>query len=210
MQHPEPAEFMCDDGVTLRAHLWNRGQDVALLVHQPGGDLDRWIQLALALDEIGVSVLAFDLRGHGLSDGTWNPDRLGQDIGGALSWLRERYGGISILIAEGLGADESVKVADDGTIAALVLLSPIQPPGQGGRDSACPKLIVVGGQDPDRLAVARDFCDHIVGPHLLLDLPTKAQGADLLRGPFSMKVIESINAFLAVDLGLKRKSEVGS
>jgi len=208
MRHPEPAEFAAEDGVMLRGQLWDRGPHTALLVHRPGGDLDRWTPLARALEAVDVSVLAFDLRGHGLSDGVWIANLLRHDIAVARRWLAERYRGLSILIGEDRAAGECSRIADDGSVSALVLLSPIEPHGAQGRESASPKLIVVGGQEVARLALARDHYDRFVGPRLLMDLPTAAQGADLLRGPGSSHLLESINAFLAVDLGLKRNARV--
>lgn len=205
---PEPAEFEAEDGLMLRGQLWQRGPHAALLVHRPGGDLDRWAPLAVALEAVDVSVLAFDLRGHGLSDGVWNPKLLQHDVAVARRWLCEHYRGLSILVAEDRAADECAKITDDGSVAALVLLSPIEPLEAKGRRSTCPKLIVVGGQDESRLAVARDHYDHFVGPRLLMDLPTIAQGADLLHGPESSHVVESITVFLAVDLGLRRNTGV--
>lgn len=207
---PQAVELAAEPGLTLRGQHWDRGPNAAVLVHRPGGDLDRWRYLAHSLDQVGLSTLTFDLRGHGLSDGAWTDDALHRDIATAIKWLRERHPGLCILIAEGRGADECLTIADEGEIAALILISPSRRPSHGGRESACPKLLAVGGQDEESLAIARDVYNHVVGPRLLIDLPTSDQGADLFDGISSVRLLESINVFLAVDLGLTNRREVAT
>ena len=63
-----PVEFVTDDGVTLRGECRGGDRDWLVLVHDLGSDLDCW-DLFPELWAWPLSVLAFDLRGHGGSDG---------------------------------------------------------------------------------------------------------------------------------------------
>jgi hypothetical protein len=72
-------------GPVVRGVRRGEGAAVALLLHEPGADLDAWghlpDQLARALP---LTVIALDLPGHGLSDDPWEPERLGDLIQFAL------------------------------------------------------------------------------------------------------------------------------
>lgn len=82
-QEPEKVRFQSVDGVQLHGTYWpgrGRTPPVVLLVHELGKDSRQkvWRELAVALQKEKYAVLAFDLRGHGLStevepDLFWQP-----------------------------------------------------------------------------------------------------------------------------------------
>src|SRR5581483_7066133 len=90
---------------TLRGQRWGEAQPVALLVHEPGADLDAWGVLpALLAASLGVAVEAFDLPGHGLADDPWQPERLAE-LMTALARARGGAGSPAIVAAgESAGA----------------------------------------------------------------------------------------------------------
>jgi len=89
----DEVELFTPDGVRLRG--WYKPPEngaVILLLHGAGGSREAMRPFALMLASHGYGVLAFDLRGHGTSEGRTN--RLGwqgtQDVGAALDFLRAR------------------------------------------------------------------------------------------------------------------------
>ncbi len=79
-------DFILQDGTRLHPHDWPVAQAKArlLAVHGLGEHGARYAQLARELNALGISVRAYDHRGHGLSDGPRGavPDRdaLAQDL----------------------------------------------------------------------------------------------------------------------------------
>ena len=91
----EDVSFRSSDGKLLRGWLFPRGDRAVVMVHGKDGhrlDGARAVGLAHALAANGYSVLAFDLRGHGESEG----DRfsLGEyerlDVAAAVGFLEQR------------------------------------------------------------------------------------------------------------------------
>ncbi len=91
----EPAELRTEDGLVLRG--WyapgSRGSAV-VLVHGLGANRAELLPEAALLLRRGHSVLLFDSRASGASEGslaTWG-DRERRDVGAALRWVRSRPG----------------------------------------------------------------------------------------------------------------------
>jgi pimeloyl-ACP methyl ester carboxylesterase len=118
----EDVSFRTDDGKLLRGWFFGRGDRAVVMVHGKDGhrlDGDRTVAMARAFVANGYSVLAFDLRGHGESEG----DRfsLGQyerrDVAAAVGFLEQR--GFSArrvaLFGESMGA---------GTVIQTLILRP--------------------------------------------------------------------------------------
>src|SRR6266568_1953493 len=91
----EDVSFRSSDGKLLRGWLFPRGDRAVVMVHGKDGrrlDGERTVALARAFTASGYSVLAFDLRGHGESEG----DRfsLGEyerlDVAAAVGFLEGR------------------------------------------------------------------------------------------------------------------------
>ena len=103
----EPVEFMSADGVTLlRARTTSRraaldDPDSWIVVR----DLDSLNSLADALAPAEFSVLGFDLRGHGLSDGIWNDEESVLDVtAAAITWAQGEGAGQIMAVAAGESA----------------------------------------------------------------------------------------------------------
>src|SRR5262249_27969255 len=82
--HAVPVEFGAPGGPVLRGARWGSGERCAVLVHEEAADLEAWRPLVGDLLDLGLSVLAFDLRGHGASDDPWSPDGVVGDLRAAL------------------------------------------------------------------------------------------------------------------------------
>jgi fermentation-respiration switch protein FrsA (DUF1100 family) len=125
---PEDAWFESADETKL--HGWfvahPHPQGVALLCHGNAGNVS-WLGVTLAIlrDRHRLSVLAFDYRGYGRSEGRPTEPAVLEDARAARQWLAERTGvGESdvILMGISLGGGVAVDLAQDGA-RGLVLAS---------------------------------------------------------------------------------------
>lgn len=74
---PRAIEQRLPWGPVLRGLRWSAGPDVALLLHEPGVDVDAWGSVPGEIaGQLGIETVAVDLPGHGLSDDPWEPERL--------------------------------------------------------------------------------------------------------------------------------------
>ena len=126
---PEDARFQAADGTRL--HGWyaahERPRAVVLFCHGNAGNVTNRADTLRVLNEfVGVSVLIFDYRGYGRSEG--KPDEPGvlADARAARAWLAEREGVPEeeiVLMGRSLGgAVAAILAAEDGA-RALVLES---------------------------------------------------------------------------------------
>lgn len=154
---PEAVRFTTVDGVVLHGSLWRTGDPRApavVFVHQARADRSEW---SAVIEEVrrlapGLTVLAFDLRGHGASteagDRTlrWKElqsgDRTGlrrwagctDDVQAAVAYLRARGAGTVPraigLVGSSIGSTSALRAAANdgvvgpGNIAAVVAFSP--------------------------------------------------------------------------------------
>ncbi|MEZ4417366.1 MAG: alpha/beta fold hydrolase [Gemmatimonadota bacterium] len=126
----EEVEFS-SGGLTLRG-WWIEGSPraeapAAVLVHGWAANAGRMMPVAEALVAAGVSVLAFDVRGHGRSDAasvvTLRHYR--DDVQAALRFLAERRpGGRTVLVGHSMGGAAAILATADGhPVGALALLA---------------------------------------------------------------------------------------
>ena len=115
------------DGIRLGAwYLPVAGGGPGVLVcNGNAGDRSMRVELAAALNRLGLSVLLFDYRGYGGNPGRPSEDGLAADARAAQSWLAAQPGVEKIVyFGESLGAAVAVGLAVERPPAALVLRSP--------------------------------------------------------------------------------------
>jgi uncharacterized protein len=125
----EDAWFQSDDGVNLHgwfvAHPQPRG--VALFCHGNGGNVSTQAEMLRDLNQHhGLSVLAFDYRGYGRSEGCPSEPGILQDARAARRWLAGRTGTFEsdiILIGQSLGGGVAIDLAANDGARALVLMN---------------------------------------------------------------------------------------
>ena len=92
------------DGLDLAARGWKpeNPKAVAVLVHGHGEHTNRYQHVAQAFNDSGYALLAFDLRGHGLSAGqrghTPHFDNLLDDISDFIGEARKLYPGLPLFL----------------------------------------------------------------------------------------------------------------
>jgi uncharacterized protein len=127
-----------EDGIQLGAWYFpvpGRGPAV-LVCNGNGGDRSLRLQLAAALNRMGLSVLLFDYRGYGGNPGRPTEDGLAADARAAEAWLATQSEVDPERIAyfgESLGAGVAVGLAMERPPAALVLRSPFTSLAEVGR-----------------------------------------------------------------------------
>jgi acylglycerol lipase len=122
------------DGVALRGRLWpvsQQTQRVFVVVHGLKDHGGRYAELAEALTPGGTAVAAFDLRGHGRSDGprafVRRFSEYGADLRTEIEGLKLRFPGRPILLfGHSLGGAVAARFALDhpNELAGLVLSAP--------------------------------------------------------------------------------------
>jgi len=102
-----------------------RGGWGILLCHGNAGNLSHRVDLFRLLLETGVSVLAFDYRGYGLSQGRPSEEGVCQDAMAAYRWLRKRGFAAERIVAlgESLGGAVAAELARREPLGGLILQS---------------------------------------------------------------------------------------
>jgi pimeloyl-ACP methyl ester carboxylesterase len=202
----EPIEAETADGVVLRGEL-RRGRTSMWLVfvHDVGGDIDDWRPAIDAMTGTGWNLLAFDLRGHGGSDGEWNPIKGSLDVEAGVAVARRCGAEHVAILGAGYGAVACLEcvsraVAEPASPLAdsLVLLSPGPLENRdawGLRGEGLAKLIIsssLGAQDADAEVLMRAS----IGWTVRVTFATGEHGTGLLRGPFAHHVADRVVSFL--------------
>lgn len=125
----EDARFQAADGTRL--HGWyvprQNARAAVLFCHGNGGNLSHRIDALVMLNHrVGVSVLIFDYRGYGRSEGKPNEAGVLADARAARAWLaaREKISAADVvLMGESLGGAVAVDLAAHDGARALVLES---------------------------------------------------------------------------------------
>lgn len=191
----EPVEIRARDGVVLRGELRRAGADWAILVHDRGEDLDAWARLPAVLADDGLSVLAFDLRGHGGSEGEADGSREGDDLEDVVRFVRALGAERVFLGAAGASAGAALAVGAD-TAAALFALAPAGLAEEVADAPSLPKLMIVPAGDPRQEEEASALQRRLCGWALVVRVPVSEPGLALLRSSWLTNVQDYIVRFL--------------
>jgi uncharacterized protein len=116
-----------DDGIRLGAWYFPvpGGGPAVLVCNGNGGDRSGRVELAAALNRMGLSALLFDYRGYGGNPGKPSEDGTAADAHAAQAWLAAQPGIEKIVyFGESLGAAVALGLAIEKAPAALILRSP--------------------------------------------------------------------------------------
>ena len=194
---PRAIEQRLPWGPVLRGLRWGDGPGVALLLHEPGTDLDTWATLPAEITgQLGIETVAVDLPGHGLSDDPWEPERLPdlvrnlQDIAPAP--------GLRFLIAAGDSAIAALEQAAALELSGVVCLSPLWPVHgwRVRRSPRVPKLFVAGSLTGTDLDDARRLATACGGWAVATSYPVTERGTAILSSGWRRRLVEEILAFL--------------
>ena len=125
----EDVSFDSADGTRLHGWLFLSGRPgpVVLFCHGNGGNVTtRWRTMHMLREDLGCTVLVFDYRGYGKSEGTPTSRGIVADAEAARAWLAERCGVPEdeiVLIGRSLGGAVALELADELPPPKLVLQS---------------------------------------------------------------------------------------
>lgn len=123
--------FDSTDGIRLNAWFFPADADsprrrfAILICHGNGGNISYRTVLCRVLLRVGVSVMVFDYRGYGRSEGTLNEEGTYRDAQAAHAWLREQGFAPENIIAfgESLGGGIASELAVRERVGGLILQS---------------------------------------------------------------------------------------
>ncbi len=195
-----------EDGTPLCGRVYGSKEppftgNAVVLAHGWAEDQSEWNELAESLLSRGYLVLTFSFRGHGLSGGERDPDKLVTDLEAALDYLRSQEIQEWLLIGSGTGATATIHVADNASSLGVVLLSvssEFEDMNALGNmpELEMPKLLIVTEQDFAAHSTSVAYFDASVSPRILEVFSGDEQGIALLRGIHSTKVQKRISDFL--------------
>jgi hypothetical protein len=127
----EDVVFKASDGVELNGWFYPaetnspRAGMVVLLCHGNAGNISHRLDTCRALLGTGASVLVFDYRGYGRSQGRPSEEGTYRDAQAAYQWLRQRgFAGTNIIaFGESLGGGVAAELAAREMLGGLVLQS---------------------------------------------------------------------------------------
>ncbi len=203
----EPVSFLTSDGFTI-AGTWftsNRQQGawpVLILLHQFAGNHNQWTPFVPDLVERGYLVLAYDLRGHGLStdrNGSRVPrslfsaedfDSMPLDVEAAIGWIKTRSEADAQRIGL-IGADIGANIAyvSAGTLSGIKTTVSISPDnrqlvlnGEGIADFQPRSVLFLAAfGDGYAFTSAEDMAVQTEGPKLVKGYQGTAHGLFLLN-----------------------------
>jgi len=126
----EPVRFTAKDGWNLYGDLYGKGPRAVLLVHGGRRTKADWAKQAQAIAKQGFTVLAFDLRGFGLSK-EGPPDRRNDiamplDLLAAIRYLQGNGARSVSVVGASMGgnlAEEAFRLSKPGEIDRIVFLA---------------------------------------------------------------------------------------
>jgi pimeloyl-ACP methyl ester carboxylesterase len=189
----EAVEIEASDGIVLRGEVDPRGSDWAVLVHDPGGDLDAWRPIFVAIAECGLTVLAFDLRGHGGSDGGVAPASTAGDTWAAVAYARRRGAERIYIGVMGSATRAALEAAAASSCSALFALGPVGE--ELDRVPPVARLALIASKDETQAAAGKELA-RSSGWTLVIQVPVADRGRDLLVGTWAPSIRDHVLTFL--------------
>jgi alpha-beta hydrolase superfamily lysophospholipase len=163
-----PVQLRTSDGITLSAAAYDAAEPTAgiVLVHMFTRSKDDWRSLAERLQNMDISALALDLRGHGGSAGSAAPTAaMALDVRAAVAFLSERVGGRAIgVVGASLGASLAIiAAAEMPEVRAVAMVSPVADyrgvrlEAAAKKYGARPLFLLASGEDPYALRTVRSL-----------------------------------------------------
>ena len=122
----EDVEVTTDDGVQIHGWLVPGTRSATLLYcHGNAGNISHRLSKIEAFhNRLGLSILIFDYRGYGQSEGVPGEEGTYADARAMNAWLREQDSGPVVYLGESLGAAVATRLATEDPPSALVLEAP--------------------------------------------------------------------------------------
>lgn len=120
---PLPVAVRLRSGLVLRGHEWSRDGPPVVFVHDVGDDLDAWGPVTARVAEHGFRVISLELRGHGLSDGEPETNRVLEDLVMTVAEIKASFGPLA-LVTYGSVTDTLLFMDDECGVPVQVMVAP--------------------------------------------------------------------------------------
>jgi pimeloyl-ACP methyl ester carboxylesterase len=182
----EFVKLTTEDDRVLSGRLFGEGNIGVVLAHAWGTDQNSWGALPKILGNRGFTVLTFDFRGHGWSQGPKDIPRLTTDAAAAVRFLENRTDKV-LVVGAGAGATAALRAARTAEISGIAALSADDnfrglTPGSGPQRLRGSKLFMAAAGDDQAADVARALYSQAGEPKEIEIVNGGRSGSDLLRG----------------------------
>ena len=211
MPTPEPSpagarvvSFQTEDGLWLDGRLFDAGSPrLVVLLHMYPADQTAWYPTARELWRDGISVLTFDFRGYGDSEGERDmPGRIDLDVQAAVAFARAQGYDSVVLVGASMGGTAAIVAAAETPVAGVIALSAPLQFGALDAESAVTRLdaplAVLATRDDTSAAHSLEVFAAVAGlddRHAVL-YEGGAHGTEMLTGPAGESVRGHIRALL--------------
>ena len=199
----DPDEADGEPALVLDGRVFGDGPTGVILAHMRLDDQSSWYPLATELADTGeFTVLTFDFRGFGESEGEKQFDRVDADLEAAVQYARRRLGLEKIfLVGASMGGTASLVVAARDQVAGVVAISaPSQFPPldavEAVSDINSPKLFVVSENDVPQFRAQQEFWEMAREPKAQHVYEGDTHGTALLTSPHGDDLRRRILDFL--------------
>ncbi len=179
-------EITTADGLTLEATEYPGGATWVVLAHMRPADKDSWASLASLFQDAGYSVLAYNNRGYGDSEGEREAFQLLTDASAALGHARSRgatglvFGGASMNGAAAMALAAAEDFAAVFALSAVPAFPSVLDAAASLPSVAEPILFVAAGDDGSAVADADAFSAAAPDSHRIT-LEAGGHGTDMLN-----------------------------
>ena len=201
---PEHVTFPTEDGGTIHADVYGRGERAVVLVHGGRFNKESWAKQAPALVEAGFRVMAINLRGYGESRGPGQQDifsaPLHLDVLAAIRYLRKTGAKTVSLVGGSLGggAASAAAITAPAEVSRLVLLASDV---ENAEKLRTPSLFILARDDTSgdgpRLPRIRASYDKAAGPKEWIVLDGSAHAQFLFDTDQADRVMREMIRFLS-------------
>lgn len=201
---PAPEDDDRDDPIVLDGRVFGDGPTGVILAHMRPANQTSWFPFATRLAETGdYTVLTFDFRGHGVSTGEKEFDRVDTDLQAAYDFMRDDLGLERIfLVGASMGGMAALLVAQRNPTAGVISIS--SPALYQQIDAleniaeiTSPKLFISSEDDLNAARSQEQFWANAVDPKEQVLYPGKAHGTDLFGAPDATRFEQALLDFLA-------------
>ena len=217
----EDVTFSTEDGLTLSGRLYQTGPEDAddsfwssesgvVLCHMYPTDQTSWDEVAAYLASNGLSVLTFDFRGYGGSEGSKDIQYIDRDAAAAVRFLGGAGAERVVLVGASMGGTASLKAAAELQVLSSIsmagvatLSAPVEFRGLSAEE-ATPQLVMpllfIAAEGDVGAQGARDLERLSGGAGDLQIVSGNEHGTDLFQGPEAEQVWTLLLDFLQVCL----------
>jgi alpha/beta superfamily hydrolase len=200
----ETVSFQTSDGTQLSGRIFGHGTTAIILAHMGGATQGSWYAMAKLLAERGFTVMTFDFRGVGLSEGFRFLSQAPVDLMAAVELLEGRGYDRIACVGASYGGTACMAVAKEYPFIALGVLSSRFTEGSPNgitRDELAaltmPKLFVSSEDDHLNIPnIVQEMYDVSQEPKQIIFYPGGYHGTAIFLTPYGSDLEEALLDFL--------------